>query len=75
MIISQKQQEANKANAQRSTGPVTPQGKAAVRLNALTYGLRAHSTLITGEDPEEYKHLWDERKRNKPNTQPRIPIA
>jgi len=60
MIISQKQQEANQQNAQQSTGPITPEGKAAVRLNALTYGLRARSTLIPGEDPEEYKQLWDE---------------
>ena len=60
MIISDKQQEANRQNAQHSTGPVTPEGKAAVRLNALTYGLRARSTLIPGEDPEEYKQLWDE---------------
>ena len=29
-----------------------------MRLNALTYGLRARSTLIAGEDPEEYKRLW-----------------
>ena len=60
MIISDKQQEANQQNAQHSTGPVTPEGKASVRLNALTYGLRARSTLIPGEDPEEYKQLWDE---------------
>ena len=60
MIISDKQQEANRQNAQHSTGPITPEGKAAVRLNALTYGLRAQSTLIPGEDPEEYKQLWDE---------------
>ena len=60
MIISDKQHEANRQNAQHSTGPVTPEGKASVRLNALTYGLRARSTLIPGEDPEEYKQLWDE---------------
>jgi len=60
MIISDKQREANRHNAQHSTGPITPEGKAAVRLNALTYGLRARSTLIPGEDPEEYKQLWDE---------------
>ena len=58
MLISEKQQEANRQNAQHSTGPATPAGKAAVRLNALTYGLRARSTLIDGEDPEEYKRLW-----------------
>jgi hypothetical protein len=58
MIISEKQQEANRQNAQQSTGPKTPEGKAAVRLNALTYGLRARDLLIFEEDPEEYKQLW-----------------
>jgi len=58
MLISDKQHQANRQNAQHSTGPVTPEGRAAVRLNALTYGLRARSTIIEGEDPEEYKRLW-----------------
>jgi hypothetical protein len=58
MIISDKQHEANRQNAQQSTGPKTSEGKAAVRLNALTYGLRARSILIFEEDPEEYKQLW-----------------
>jgi hypothetical protein len=58
MIISGKQQEANRQNAQHSTGPSTPAGKAAVRLNALTYGLRARDLLLPWEDPEEYKQLW-----------------
>ena len=53
MIISDKQHEANRQNAQQSTGPNTSEGKAAVRLNALTYGLRARSILIFEEDPEE----------------------
>jgi len=60
MIVSEKQRDANRRNAEHSTGPKTPEGKAAVRLNALTYGLRARSTLIPGEDPEEYKQLWDD---------------
>jgi hypothetical protein len=58
MLISDKQQEANRQNAQHSTGPKTPEGKAAVRLNALTYGLRARDLLLPGDDPEEYKKLW-----------------
>jgi hypothetical protein len=49
MLISEKQQEANRQNAAHSTGPKTPEGKDAVRLNALQYGLRARSLLITGE--------------------------
>jgi hypothetical protein len=58
MLISGKQQDANRQNAQRSTGPITPEGKAAVRLNALKYGLRARSLLITGENPDDYQRLW-----------------
>jgi hypothetical protein len=58
MLISDKQHAANRQNAQQSSGPVTPEGKAAVRLNALTYGLRARSIIIAGEDPEQYKQLW-----------------
>ena len=55
MLVSDKQHEANIRNAQHSTGPKTEEGKAAVRMNALTWGLRAKSFLITGEDPAEYK--------------------
>jgi hypothetical protein len=58
MIISDKQQEANRQNAQQSTGPNTPEGKAAVRLNALKYGLRARCILIFDENPEDYRQLW-----------------
>ena len=60
MIISQKQQEANRKNAEHSTGPKTPEGKAAIRFNALTYGLRTRATMITGENAADYSQLWDE---------------
>jgi len=62
MIISKKQQEANRQNAQHSTGPVTPEGKARVSLNALTFGLRTHQTIVPelGEDATEYLRLWDD---------------
>jgi hypothetical protein len=58
MLISDKQQEANRENAQHSAGPKTPEGKAAMRLNALTYGLRARDLILPNEDPEENKQLW-----------------
>src|ERR1039457_4034025 len=58
MLISDKQEEANQQNAQHSTGPETREGKEAVRLNALTYGLRARNLILPSEDPEEYKQLW-----------------
>ena len=60
MIISEKQQQANQQNAQKSTGPTTPEGKNAVRFNALTYGLRTRETILARENAKEYSDLWDE---------------
>lgn len=57
MLITEKQLDANRRNAQKSTGPKTLEGKAVVRLNALRYGLRARSILLPGENPEEYHQL------------------
>jgi len=60
MLISDKQQAANQKNAQRSTGPKTPEGKQAVRYNALTYGLRTRATVLPDEDVGDYYRLWNE---------------
>ncbi|HUE02787.1 MAG TPA: hypothetical protein VMR62_24690 [Bryobacteraceae bacterium] len=60
MLISATQHAANQQNARLSTGPRTPAGKTAVRLNALKYGLRARDLLLPGEDPAEYQQLWDD---------------
>jgi uncharacterized protein YecA (UPF0149 family) len=59
VIISEKQQAANRQNAQQSTGPKTAEGKTAVRFNALTWGLRARSLMLPRDIPEEYQQLWD----------------
>lgn len=56
-MTTDRQIEANKRNARRSTGPRTPKGKAASRGNAATHGLTARTILLTGEDPEEYRRL------------------
>ena len=45
---------ANRANAQLSTGPLTPQGKLASSGNARSHGLTATQALLPTEDPEEY---------------------
>jgi hypothetical protein len=60
MITSPLQQAANRRNAMRSTGPNTPEGKAAIRLNALKYGLRAKTVILPSEDPAEYEQLWSD---------------
>ena len=59
MVISEKQQQANRQNAQQSTGPKTAEGKTAVRFNALTWGLRARSLMLPRDIPEavSYTHL------------------
>jgi len=48
---------ANRANAQKSTGPRSAEGKAASRFNALKHGLDAQSIVLPGEDPAEYEAL------------------
>lgn len=44
--------QANRLNAQKSTGPSSVEGKAATRFNALKHGADAASQIIPGEDPE-----------------------
>lgn len=53
MTTSDQQIEANRRNAQLSTGPTSPAGKRAVRLNALTHGLLARETVVTAGDHRE----------------------
>src|SRR5258705_6827595 len=48
---------ATRANAQKSTGPASPEGKSASRFNALKHGLDAESLIIPGEDPTAYDAL------------------
>jgi hypothetical protein len=60
MLISNKQQEANRKNAQHSSGPTTAAGKEAIRFNALTYGLRTRASILPDENAADYSQLWDE---------------
>ena len=48
---------ANRANAQKSTGPRSAEGKSASRFNALQHGIDAESIVIPGEAPADYDAL------------------
>src|ERR1035441_1031156 len=48
---------ANRANAQKSTGPRSAEGRSASRFNALKHGIDAASLVIPGEDPAEFDAL------------------
>ena len=48
---------ANRANAQKSTGPRTAEGKSASSLNALKHGADAASAILPGEDPALLERL------------------
>jgi hypothetical protein len=52
-MATDKQIKANRQNAQKSTGPKTAEGKAAVSQNAVKHGLFAES-VVTGETEAEY---------------------
>jgi hypothetical protein len=50
---------ATKHNPNGSTGPKTPQDKAASSMNALRSGIYASTTILPGEDPAEFDRLHD----------------
>ena len=53
-MVSQRQLEANRANAKRSTGPKSASGKARSRLNAVTHGLTSRQLVVGAEKPEDF---------------------
>src|SRR5512146_3036313 len=68
-MASPAQIAANRANALKSTGPRTGEGKAVSRMNALRHGIDAQSAVIPGEDPAELEALADRyRARYRPST-------
>ena len=53
-MATQAQIIANRRNAQKSTGPRTTRGKAAVSQNAVKHGLSTHQTVIASESQAEF---------------------
>ena len=54
-MSTEKQNEANRRNAQLSTGPRTPEGKTTSSLNALKHGLTAAQILIPSESADDFE--------------------
>ena len=54
-MTSERQADANRRNALRSTGPRTLQGKEASKYNAVQHGLRAETLVLPDEDPGEFE--------------------
>src|SRR5918994_4522742 len=58
-MTSDKQAQANRRNALKSTGPKTPEGKAAVRQNATKHGLLSQDVLLPEEDAAALEELGE----------------
>jgi hypothetical protein len=56
-LTSDKQIRANQQNALKSTGPQTPEGRAAASQNALKHGLLSTEILLPGEDGAALEEL------------------
>src|SRR6267378_5095398 len=69
IMSSINQLEANRENAQRSTGPRTPEGKSKSSKNALKHGLTAVELVLPTESQEEFdEHAAELRDEHDPST-------
>jgi hypothetical protein len=59
-MSSQRQIEANRRNAQKSTGPTSATGKAASSMNALKSGIHAESLVLPSEKLADLEQLTDD---------------
>jgi hypothetical protein len=56
-MATQRQIDANKQNASKSTGPKTIAGKTVASKNAIRHGLTAQQILVPGESADEFDKL------------------
>jgi hypothetical protein len=59
-MVSEKQLEANRRNAEKSTGPRTIEGKSNSSRNNLRHGLTGHISLLPTEDREAHDTFCNE---------------
>src|SRR5579884_1245491 len=55
--ISEAKLAANRTNAEKSTGPTSPEGKARASRNSFKHGLYSKQLVLPGEDPAELARL------------------
>jgi len=68
-MSSQRQIEANRRNAQKSTGPTSVTGKAVSSMNALKSGIHAKSLVLPSEKLADLEQLIDDYyRRHNPNS-------
>ena len=56
-MASDKQIQANRLNAQKSTGPRSPEGKKRVAQNRIKHGLAGEYVVLASEDPSDFDNL------------------
>ena len=56
-MATQKQITANRANAARSTGPTTPEGKKIAAQNSTRHGMLAQTVVLEGESKSRFEEL------------------
>jgi len=56
-MASERQIEANRTNALKSTGPRSEAGRAISSRNALAHGLTSRQVLLPGEDAQRFAEL------------------
>lgn len=59
-MSSEAKTKANRANAQKSTGPRTVEGKEKSKHNAVRHGLTGKQLIAPGEDPAAYEALLED---------------
>src|SRR5207247_125482 len=59
-MVSQRKRDANRRNAQSSTGPKTQEGKARSRTNATTHGIFCRDICLDGENENAFIELREE---------------
>src|SRR4051794_39171235 len=59
-MATERQVQANRANAGKSTGPRTSAGKGKSAMNALTHGVLAETNVVFGEEDAEFEGIVEE---------------